>query len=143
MKVDIPGGPVQGKLYFIDNTADTQTGTIRMKARFENADRRLWPGTYVNVSLVTRTLKDAVVVPPQAIVTGPTDKVVYAIQPDNTVKMHKIKVLSIDEGVAAVSGIAPGTRVVIEGAQNLRPNAKVRETQPGQAAQDGNAAKRL
>lgn len=136
--VQTPTGAVQGKLYFIDNTADTQTGTIKMKARFENADRRLWPGTYVNVSLVTRTLKDVVVVPPQAVVTGPTDKVVYAIQPDNTVKMHKVKVLSIDEGLAAIQGVAPGTRVVIEGAQNLRPNVKVREVQPP-AAQGSNA----
>jgi RND family efflux transporter MFP subunit len=140
--VDVPGGKVQGKLYFIDNSADMQTGTIKMKARFENADRKLWPGTYVNVSLVTRTLKDAVVVPPQAVVTGPTDKVVYAVQPDNTVKMHKIKVLSIDEGLAAIEGIPPGTRVVVEGAQNLRPNVKVRETQP-QGTAEATPAKRL
>jgi RND family efflux transporter MFP subunit len=146
VKVSLPGGAVMGKLYFIDNTADTQTGTIKMKARFENADRRLWPGTYVNVSLVTRTLKDVVVVPPQAVVTGPTDKVVYAIQPDNTVKMHKVKVLSIDEGLAAIQGIEPGTRVVVEGAQNLRPNVKVREAQAAPESSAGSAgspAKRL
>jgi RND family efflux transporter MFP subunit len=144
VKVELAGGTVQGKLYFIDNTADTQTGTIKMKARFDNADRRLWPGTYVNVSLVTRTLKDVVVVPPQAVITGPNDKLVYAIQSDNTVKAHKVKVLSIDEGQAAVEGLAPGTRVVVEGAQNLRPNAKVREAQaPRDSAAASAAATRL
>lgn len=141
--VELAGGTVQGKLYFIDNSADTQTGTIKMKARFDNADRRLWPGTYVNVSLVTRTLKDVVVVPPQAVITGPNDKLVYAIQPDSTVKAHKVKVLSIDEGLAAVEGLTPGTRVVVEGAQNLRPNVKVREAQPARDNAAAAAATRL
>ncbi|MDB5796376.1 MAG: efflux transporter periplasmic adaptor subunit [Paucimonas sp.] len=118
---------VEGKLYFIDNTADSQTGTIRMKARFENADRKLWPGTYVGVSLVSRRIADAVVLPPQAIVTGPTDRVVYIVQADSTVRMQKVQVLAIDDGEAAVSGVEPGARVVVEGAQNLRPKARVRE----------------
>lgn len=130
---------LKGNLYFIDNAADTQSGTIRMKAQFDNRERKMWPGTYVNLSMVSRTLPDAVVIPAQAIVTGPADKFVYAIQPDETVKAQKIEVINIDEGQAAVSGVKAGTRLVVEGAQNLRPGAKVKEmqTEKKDAAKDG------
>lgn len=120
---------VEGKLIFIDNTSDTQTGTIRMKARFANADRAMWPGTFVNVRLISRRLPDAVVIPAQAIVTGPVDKSVYVVQSDDSVTIQKINVLTIEQGQAAVSGLAAGARIVIEGSQNLRPGAKVREMQ--------------
>lgn len=120
---------LQGTLYFIDNAADTQSGTIRMKATFDNGARKLWPGTYANVKMVARTLPAAVVIPAQAIVTGPADKFVYVVQPDEAVKMQKIDVIHIDEGLAAISGIKVGARVVIEGAQNLRPGVKVKEVQ--------------
>jgi len=118
---------VKGRLIFIDNTSDTQSGTIRMKAQFENSKRNLWPGMYVNVKIVSRTLPNAVVIPAQAIVTGPVDKSVYVVQPDDSVKMQKIEVLNIDQEQAAVSGIKAGARVVVEGTQNLRPGVKVRE----------------
>lgn len=121
------GHEVQGKLYFIDNAADAQTGTIRMKAQFDNSERRMWPGTYVNVRLVTRTLPNAVVVPAQAVVTGPENKFVYVVQPDNTVKAQNIEVETIAQGEAAVRGLNAGTRVVVEGTQNLRPGSKIRE----------------
>lgn len=123
-----------GRLAFIDNAADSVSGTIRMKAEFPNKERQLWPGSYVNLSMVSRTLADAVVVPAQAVVTGPVDKFVYLVQPDNTVQVQKVEVTVIDEGVAVVSGVAAGTRVVIEGSQNLRPGSEVKEAQaPGAA----------
>lgn len=121
------GQEVAGKLYFIDNAADAQTGTIRMKAQFANQERRMWPGTYVNVQLVARTLPDAVVVPAQAVVTGPVDKFVYVVQPDDTVKPQNVEVLTIAQGDAAVAGLNAGARVVVEGTQNLRPGSKIRE----------------
>ncbi len=121
------GEEIDGKLYFIDNAADAQTGTIRMKAQFDNRERRMWPGTYVNVRLVARTLPNAVVVPAQAVVTGPVDKFVYVVQSDNTVKAQKVEVLTIARGEAAVEGLNAGARVVVEGTQNLRPGSKVRE----------------
>lgn len=124
---------VQGELIFIDSASDLQSGTIRMKARFANAQRQMWPGTYVNVSLVSRTLPQAVVIPAQAIITGPTEKFVYLVKPDNTVAAQKVGVEHIDEGQAAVSGLKPGERIVVEGAQNLRPGVKVREAQSGQS----------
>jgi RND family efflux transporter MFP subunit len=121
------GSEVTGKLIFIDNAADQQSGTIRMKARFENRDHSMWPGAFVNVRLISRTLPDAVVIPAQAIVTGPTDKFVYAVQSDDTVKIQKVEVAAIESGQAAVSGLALGTRVVLEGSQNLRPGSRVTE----------------
>lgn len=123
---------VQGELVFIDSASDPQSGTIRMKARFANAERQMWPGTFVNVSLVSRTLPQAVVIPAQSVITGPTEKFVYVIKPDSTVAAQKVTVDHIDDGQAAVSGLKAGERIVVEGAQNLRPGVKVRETQSGQ-----------
>jgi hypothetical protein len=82
---------------------------------------------------VSRTLPDAVVVPAQAVVTGPTDQFIYVVQADSTVKMQKIAVNAVENGQAAVTGIAPGAKVVVEGAQNLRPNSKVKESEAASA----------
>jgi len=125
----LPGQPpLQGKLFFIDNTSDSQSGTIRMKARFDNKAQKLWPGGFVNISMVTRNVNDAVTVPAQAVVTGPVDKFVYVVQDDATVKDFKVTVLAIENGMAIVTGIQGGVRVVVEGAQNLRPGGKVKES---------------
>jgi RND family efflux transporter MFP subunit len=123
------GQTVAGKLFFIDNTADSQTGTVRMKAQFDNPDRKMWPGAYVNVQLVSRTLSNAVAIPSQAIITSPEEKFVYVVQADDTVKKQRVEVISIENGIAATTGVAPGSRIVIEGAQNLRPSVKVKEAE--------------
>lgn len=128
VRVQLPGqAPLTGKLIFIDNAADTQSGTIRMKAQFENGSQKLWPGTYVNVSLVSRNVENAVLVPAQAVVTGPMEKFIYVVQADDTVKEQKIGVVAIENGQAAVTGLAAGARVVVEGSENLRPGSKVSE----------------
>jgi membrane fusion protein, multidrug efflux system len=127
------GSALAGKLMFIDNTVDPQSGTILMKSRFSNTDHKLWPGTFVNVQMTSRTLADAVTVPAQGVITGPTDKFIYVVQPDATVKMQKVEVMAIVDGVAAISGVNAGVRVVVEGAQNLRPGTKVREVAAPQA----------
>lgn len=120
-----------GKLVFIDNTTDQQSGTIRMKAEFENRERSLWPGSYVNVRLISRTLADTTVVPVQAVVIGPKEQFVYIVQKDSTVQAQKVSILTTEGGIAAVSGLAPGMQVVVEGAHNLRPGSKVREAGAG------------
>jgi membrane fusion protein, multidrug efflux system len=135
VQVQLPGQPaLTGKLIFIDNAADSQTGTIRMKAEFDNASQKLWPGTYVNVSLVSRNVENAVMVPAQAVVTGPVDKFIYVVQPDDTVTQQKIDVVAIEGGQAAVTGLAAGARVVVEGSQNLRPGTTVAEAKETSAA---------
>lgn len=128
------GEILEGRLTLIDNIADPQTGTIRMKAQFSNRDRRLWPGTFVPVSMVSRTIDDAVTVPAQSIVNGPTEKFVYLIQPDSTVKQQPVEVLAVVGNDAAVAKLAPGARIVAEGMQNLRPGGKVREVPPEPSA---------
>jgi RND family efflux transporter MFP subunit len=129
------GKEVEGKLFFIDNAADTQSGTVRMKAQFANADRKMWPGAFVNVRLVSRTLPDAVAIPAQAIITSPEETFVYVVQADETVKKQRVKVIAIENGIAAATGVEPGARIVIEGAQNLRPSVKVKEAQAAPPAE--------
>jgi RND family efflux transporter MFP subunit len=132
------GQPLTGKLIFIDNTVDAASGSIRMKAIFDNAKRVLWPGQYVDVRINSRTLQDAVTIPAQAVVTGPSDQFVYVVDAGDVAVRQKVNVLAMQGEVAAVTGIQEGARVVVEGAQNLRPNAKVREVQ---AAADPQGAK--
>ncbi len=136
------GSQMKGKLMFIDSTADAQSGTILMKSHFANPDRKLWPGTFVNVRMTSRTLVDAVTIPAQGVVTGPTDKFVYVMQPDDTVQRQKVDVIVIADGQAAVSGLDAGVRVVVEGAQNLRPGAKVKEAQAAGADKADKAGKK-
>ena len=130
--VRLPNGKeLRGKLSFIDNAVDVASGTIRMKAEFANPDKLLWPGAFVTISMISHTLEDVIAVPPQAIVIGPADKFVYLVQPDGSVKRQKVEVGAIEGGFAAITGVDAGQRVVIEGAQNLRPSSKVKEQQEG------------
>ncbi|RZT38426.1 efflux RND transporter periplasmic adaptor subunit [Cupriavidus agavae] len=119
--------PVTGRITFVDNTVDPQYGSIRVKATFDNAENRLWPGTYANVNATVQTLKGALSVPPQAVVTGPEGRFVYVVQPDSKVARVPVKVVVTTAAAAVVEGVQPGARVVTEGAQNLRPGSPVRE----------------
>src|SRR5450759_719986 len=118
---------MKGRLVFIDNTVDTASGTIRLKAEFSNADHRLWPGMFVTVALAPRTLVGALTVPAQAVQTGPENKFLYVIGEGSKVASLPVNVRLIQDGFAVVEGIALGTRVVVEGAQNLRPDSVVVE----------------
>ncbi|QOT76489.1 efflux RND transporter periplasmic adaptor subunit [Cupriavidus basilensis] len=132
--------PVTGKISFVDNTVDPQYGSIRVKAQFDNDEQRLWPGTYANVDAVVQTLKNALSVPPQAVVTGPEGRFVYAVQADNRVKPMPVKVQVSTASAAVIEGVPPGTRVVVEGAQNLRAGSMVREATPAAKAGAASAA---
>jgi RND family efflux transporter MFP subunit len=116
---------LQGRVNFVDNAVDTATGTIRAKAQFDNREARLWPGMFVPVAVAPRTLEGASVVPVQAVQTGPENKFVYVIGEDRKVTASKVVVAYVEAGLAAVTGVAPGARVVVEGAQNLRPGSTV------------------
>ena len=126
---------LRGRVNFLDNAVDTVTGTIRVKAEFDNRASRLWPGMFVNVLVSPRTLGQASVVPVQAVQTGPEYRFVFVIGDDRKVALRKVGVEYIDEGIAVVTGIEPGTKVVVEGAQNLRPGSLVSlgERTPGTA----------
>ena len=136
-KLDLPGQPdLEGRLVFIDNAVDTASGTIRVKAEFPNPDNRLWPGMFVTVTLAPRTLAGALTVPVQAVQTGPENKFVYVIGEDRKVTSQPVNVRLIQDGIAVVEGIAPDVRVVVEGAQNLRPGDLVESVDGGQKAED-------
>ncbi|MBL8524040.1 MAG: efflux RND transporter periplasmic adaptor subunit [Betaproteobacteria bacterium] len=138
VNVDIPGQKqsLAGKLTFIESTVDSASGTIAMKAAFANAQRQLWPGMFVNVSLSPRTLPDAIVVPVQAVQSGPERKFIYTVAEGNKAVMKPVEVEMIQSGLAAVKGIAAGTKVVVEGAQNVRKDSVVAE---GGATKSGKA----
>jgi RND family efflux transporter MFP subunit len=122
------GGPqIEGRLKFVDNAVDAATGTVRVKATFDNKDQRLWPGGFVNVQLTARTLKDAVVVPQAAVVQGARGKNVYVVGPDGTALQKPVDVVLASGSDAVVTGIVAGERVVVDGRQNLRPGSRVVE----------------
>lgn len=118
--------PAVGKLSFIDNTVDAATGTIKLKGEFANTDRRLWPGQFVNVTLVLHTQPHAVVVPTQAVQNGQEGQFVFVIKPDSTVEARPIRVNRTSAGEAVVdAGLAAGERVVTDGQLRLVPGSKV------------------
>ncbi len=136
LKVEVrPAGaarpPIIGKLSFIDNAADTTTGTIRLKAEFANTDKTLWPGQFVNVVLTLHEQKDALVTPAAALQNGPNGQYVFVVKPDQTVELRDVKVTRTegDDAVLA-SGLSPGETVVTVGQLRLAPGMRVAAGKP-------------
>lgn len=131
-------GAHQGRITFVDNAVDTATGTIRVKAEFTNPKAQLWPGMYVGVELSPRTIAGATVIPAQAVQTGPEKRFVFVVGDDRKVSQLPVTLAHVDGGIAVVEGLQPGARIVVEGAQNLRPGSAVAEAGRGGAgtAQD-------
>jgi multidrug efflux system membrane fusion protein len=125
-----PGAPSSGRLTFIDNTVDTATGTIKMRATFQNSDNRLWPGQFVNVVLRLSVQPNATVVPSQAIQTGPMGKYLFVVEPDakGDLKgnLRPVVVGTAVQGETVIEkGVAPGDTVVTDGQLLLAPGSKV------------------
>ncbi|HEY1230671.1 MAG TPA: efflux RND transporter periplasmic adaptor subunit, partial [Ramlibacter sp.] len=118
--------PVKGYLSFIDNMVDPAAGTIRVKAEFSNAGNGLWPGQYVNTRVTVRTLKDATVIPQNAIITNAKGTFVYVMEQDQTARMVPVSTVYAFGVNAAVTGLSGSEQVITEGKQNLRPGGKVR-----------------
>ncbi len=122
-----------GVLQFIDNSVDATTGTIKLKARFDNEDRALWPGEFVNVQTRLIMEHDRLIVPSRVVQTGPQGKYVWVLNPaDETVAIRPVDVVrlyksenSAEESVIG-SGLKPGEQVISEGQMRLMPGAKVR-----------------
>ena len=101
----------QGKLALVNNEVDQASGTIRMKATFENKDNALWPGLSVSTRLLVETLKQVVVVPNDAVQRGPNGLYAFVIGDDNKVEMHDIKVGQEGNGQSVVlQGLSPGAK---------------------------------
>jgi multidrug efflux system membrane fusion protein len=115
-------GPAGGWLSFIDNTVDQATGTIKLKGEFANADRRLWPGQFVDVVLTLAQQPNAIVVPSQAIQNGQSGQFVLVIKPDMTVEARPVTLDRSTDGQAVISkGLAAGEQVVTDGQLRLVP----------------------
>jgi multidrug efflux pump subunit AcrA (membrane-fusion protein) len=121
-----PVQPLNGRLKFVDNAVDPTSGTVRVKAVFDNAAGRLWPGAFVNVAMTASTIKGAIVVPQAAIVQGLRGTMVFAVV-DGKAVARPVQVLYAQGEDAAVSGLKPGERIVLDGRQNVRPGVNVVE----------------
>ena len=127
-----PGMPrPSGRLIFIDNAVDPSTGTIRLRAEFTNEDAVLWPGQFVNVSVQLYEQSDAIVVPSNALQTGPEGQYVYVIGEDSLAEVRRVKVDHSDGNQAVVtSGLRKGERVVTRGQLRLGPKTRVQIAKP-------------
>jgi membrane fusion protein, multidrug efflux system len=115
-----------GKLMAIDNQVDPTTGTVRLKAMFENEDGLLFPNQFVNARLHVDTKRDAIMVPSAAVQRGPTSMFVYVVQADETVELRNVVIGPTDGAETSIeSGLAAGEIVVMEGLDKLQPGAKI------------------
>src|SRR5208282_383975 len=115
-----------GVLTFVDNAVDNTTGTIKLKARFENLDQRLWPGQFSTILLRLAQDENATVVPSQAVQTGTRGDFIYVVKSDSTVEQRPVKVARSIGGDSVISsGIQPGETVVTDGQLRLIPGMKV------------------
>ena len=130
----------KGVFLTLDNQIDVQTGTVRAKARFQNAAGTLFPNQFVNIRLLLRTLQGAVVVPVTALRTGAAGDFVYVVNEDRTVSMRPVKRgQGTVENIVVTEGLKEGERVVTEGGDRLTDGASVRlasdaAARPGAAA---------
>jgi membrane fusion protein, multidrug efflux system len=120
------GEPIKGTVEFFDNSVDTNSGTIAVRALFANDDERLWPGEFANVTVTTRIDPDAIVIPPAAVVIGQDGNYTYVVKPDNTVETRAITVSRTLEGKSVIAkGLAVGEKVVVDGQMRLSNGARV------------------
>ena len=116
-----------GELIVADNRVDANTGTVQMKAKFPNADSKLWPGQFVNVRMTVQTLQHAVTVPANAVNQGPNGPFVFVVDA-NTARMQPVKVTTTQDFTAVIQdGVKPGDTVVTDGQLSLRPGSKVHQ----------------
>lgn len=118
--------PEEGNLFFVDNTVDKSTGSVQLAGIFSNDRELLWPGQYVNVTLVLAVLKDAIVVPSIAVQAGREGKFVFAVKPDNAVEVRPVTVrMTAGAETVIEKGLQAGERVVTDGQLGLVPDARI------------------
>ena len=126
-------GKIDGQLSFVDNAVDPSTNTVKLRATFANADQRLWPGEFVNMSLTLGADQDALVVPDAAVKAGPNGSYVFVIKADNHAEQRSVDVARTVNGESMVAkGLNAGENVVTDGQSRLVDGTKVR------LADDGN-----
>jgi multidrug efflux system membrane fusion protein len=135
--------PRTGDLYFIDNAVQPGSGTVRVRGVTPNPDRALWPSEFVRVRFILDTLKNATLVPAQAVQVSQSGPFVFVVKPDNSVDLRPVKPGQRQEGDLTVveSGLKPDETVVVTGQLALAPGAKV-APQPYVAQTAGNSQSR-
>ena len=127
---------LQGRLKFVDNAVDATSGTVKVKAVFDNAAGKLWPGAFVNVAMTASTIKGAIVIPQAAVIQSPRGALVYVVKDDKAMA-RPVQLLYAQGDDAAVSGLKPGERVVLDGRQNVRRGSNVIERERGSGGGGG------
>jgi multidrug efflux system membrane fusion protein len=135
-----------GKLATTDNQIDTTTGTVKLRAMFDNKDEALFPNQFVNIRLLVDTVRDALVVPVAAIQRGQPGTFVYRVKADDTVEIAVVETgVSDGEKIAIAKGLALNDRVVVDGTDRLRAGSKIRvparpvAAAPGDSREDAQA----
>lgn len=115
-----------GQLETVDNQIDVATGTVKLKARFDNAEEALFPNQFVNVRLYVETRSGMTAIPNAAVQQGSAGAFVFLAQPDDTVSVRQVKLGAINgDWVAVNEGLQPGDKVVVEGMDRLRAGARI------------------
>lgn len=115
-----------GRLLTLDNQIDTTTGTVKLRAQFDNQDGALFPNQFVNVELLVDVMHDTAVVPSSSIQRGAPGTFVYLVNPDSTVSVRTVELGPVDgDHVAVKSGLKAGDQVVVDGADKLRDGIKI------------------
>jgi membrane fusion protein, multidrug efflux system len=140
---DSPDKPREGDLSFVDNAVQESTGTVKLRATIPNGDHYFWPGRFVKVRLILRTLHDAVLVPaaaPQMSATGPY---VYVIKDDSTAELRPVKLGQRQgEFIVIAQGVSPDDNVVINGQLGVIPGSKVHIEEPDARASSPSGEKK-
>ena len=120
--------PARGRIAFVDNAVDQNTGTIRIKATFPNEQRTLWPGQYVNVVVTLSTEPGAIVVPTVAVQAGQQGPYVFAVKQDKTVEMRPVTIARASGAETVIArGVEPGEIVVTDGHLRLVAGSRISE----------------
>ena len=127
-----------GKLLALDNQIDTTTGTVKLRAVFDNKKGDLFPNQFVNTRLLVQTLKGVTLIPTSTIQHNGQTSFVYVIQ-NGTAQMRTVKPGAVNAGMTAVEGIQPGDVVINSSFEKLRPNAQVRIAAPQTASTNGSS----
>jgi multidrug efflux system membrane fusion protein len=129
-----------GYLETVDNQIDTTTGTVKLRANFDNPESLLFPNQFVNTKTLVNVIKDAIIVPTPAVLNGSSGAFVYVVKPDNTVTVRNVKIGPVDgERTSVASGLQAGERVVIDGSDRLKEGAKI--TIPADAPKGASGAR--
>nr|WP_279342519.1 efflux RND transporter periplasmic adaptor subunit [Geotalea sp. SG265] len=131
----VPNDPKEGEqgvVSFLDNSVDTATGTIRLKGTFHNGDRRLWPGQFVNVSLILGSRQNAVLAPAAAVQNAQQGQFVFVVGTDKRIEQRPVVTSIMDNNRLVIDrGLRPGEVVVTDGIMNLTPGTRIEVKREG------------